>query len=59
MALKLKDGVTADGLALALLAVGSAAEQFLADVGAAASLDDLELSKDQLQATLDLNFVKE
>jgi len=59
MALKLKDGVTADGLALALFAVGSAAEQFLADVSAAASLEDLELSKDQLQATLDLNFVKE
>lgn len=59
MALKLKDGVTADGLASALLAVGSAAETFLADVGAAESLKDLELSKDLLQATLDLNFVKE
>jgi hypothetical protein len=58
MALKLKDGVTADGLALALLAVGSAVEQFLADVNAAKDLDDLELSKDQLQAALDLNFSK-
>jgi hypothetical protein len=59
MALKLKDGVTADGLALALLAVGSAAEKFLADVAAAESLDDLELSKDELQAAIDLNFAKE